>query len=267
MVEVARDLLNCFIRDFEQLYGLRYCSINIHLLIHLPDSVKNLGPLWAHTCYESEDLNGQLLKLLHGTWHIDSQLTRSQSQFITMARFIELSANENVRNFCQNKKVHSKILDQISDNYYSVGNYKCLDNEDIPLIIMLAMQRSELLMDNITIRLYFRLIKNNKVYVSKMYKDNMQTQSSVVQYLKNGQLRFGLIYCFIQWSRCICLQNICNCNINHHFANERQTTSFLCKCDEIIEAVAVDSLVTPCFYIKIQAQIYVAVPINNKERE
>ncbi|CAD6238180.1 GSCOCG00012514001-RA-CDS, partial [Cotesia congregata] len=92
MVEVARDLLNCFIRDFEQLYGLRYCSINIHLLIHLPDSVKNLGPLWAHTCYESEDLNGQLLKLLHGTWHIDSQLTRSQSQFITMARFIELSA-------------------------------------------------------------------------------------------------------------------------------------------------------------------------------
>ncbi|CAG5084112.1 Protein of unknown function [Cotesia congregata] len=72
MIEVARDLLNCFVRNFEQLYGLRYCSINTHLLIHLPDSVRTLGPLWAHTCYESEDLNGQLLKLFHGTWHIDT---------------------------------------------------------------------------------------------------------------------------------------------------------------------------------------------------
>ncbi|CAD6222033.1 GSCOCG00005298001-RA-CDS [Cotesia congregata] len=99
MIEVARDLLNCFVRNFEQLYGLRYCSINTHLLIHLPDSVRTLGPLWAHTCYESEDLNGQLLKLFHGTWHIDTQLTRSQTQFLTMTRLIDLSQNENVRHF------------------------------------------------------------------------------------------------------------------------------------------------------------------------
>ncbi|XP_044585098.1 uncharacterized protein LOC123265424 isoform X1 [Cotesia glomerata] len=149
MIAVARDFLNSFVREFQQLYGLRYCSINIHLLVHLPDSVKNLGPLWAHTCYESEDLNGQILKLFHSTWHIDTQLARSQSQVLTMIRLIDLSRNEKVKDFCYNKKNQVKIVDQISDHCYTVGNYKYLEHDDIPLIIVLAMHQSGLLINNV----------------------------------------------------------------------------------------------------------------------
>ncbi|CAG5073433.1 Protein of unknown function [Cotesia congregata] len=188
MIEVARDLLNCFVREFEQLYGLRYCSINIHLLEHLPDSVKNLGPLWAHTCYESEDLNGQILKLFHGTWHIDTQLARSQSKFLTMTRLIDQSRNDKVRNFCSEKKLQVKIVDQISDHCYTVGNYKNLSVDELPLIVMHALHQSRLLIDNISVKQYFRLMKHKKQYVSDMYKDNLQTLSSVVQYSENNQL-------------------------------------------------------------------------------
>ena len=34
---------------------LRYQTINIHNLLHLPQSVRELGPLWTHSCFHFED--------------------------------------------------------------------------------------------------------------------------------------------------------------------------------------------------------------------
>ena len=54
-------------------------SANIHLLLHLPDTVKELGPLWAYSCFHFEGLNGVLKGLVRGTQHIDKQLVISYS--------------------------------------------------------------------------------------------------------------------------------------------------------------------------------------------
>ena len=51
-------------------------SANIHLLLHLPDTVKELGP---HSCFHFEGLNGVLKGLVRGTQHIDKQLVTSYS--------------------------------------------------------------------------------------------------------------------------------------------------------------------------------------------
>ncbi|KAK0177208.1 hypothetical protein PV328_001284 [Microctonus aethiopoides] len=45
-----------------------------------------MGPLWAHTCYPFEDLNGKFPQLINGTWHINSQIVRSHIQHIKMVR-------------------------------------------------------------------------------------------------------------------------------------------------------------------------------------
>ena len=37
------------------------------MLLHLPDSVRNLGPLWAHSAFPFEGMNGWLGELYHGT--------------------------------------------------------------------------------------------------------------------------------------------------------------------------------------------------------
>ena len=47
--------------------GERYCTANVHMLLHLPDSVRNLGPLWAHSAFPFEGMNGWLSELYHGT--------------------------------------------------------------------------------------------------------------------------------------------------------------------------------------------------------
>lgn len=37
------------------------------MLLHLADSVRNLGPLWCHSAFPFEDMNGWLGDLYHGT--------------------------------------------------------------------------------------------------------------------------------------------------------------------------------------------------------
>lgn len=51
-------------------------TLNIHGLLHLPEVVRNLGPLWAHSCFPFEAANGDLLKLFHGSLGIEMQVSK-----------------------------------------------------------------------------------------------------------------------------------------------------------------------------------------------
>ena len=73
-LEHSERLLIHFCIMFAPLYGDRYQTSNIHSLLHLADNVRELGPLWTHSCFHFEDKNGFLLKLVHGTQHIQFQL-------------------------------------------------------------------------------------------------------------------------------------------------------------------------------------------------
>ena len=47
---------------------------NIHGLLHLPDVVTKLGPLWAHSCFPFESANGEILKMFHGSQGVEKQV-------------------------------------------------------------------------------------------------------------------------------------------------------------------------------------------------
>ena len=66
-IALSQTLLDEYVKQYEQLYGLRHMSFNVHLLRHLPKVVEELGPLWITTCFMFEDLNGSLKHLVHGT--------------------------------------------------------------------------------------------------------------------------------------------------------------------------------------------------------
>lgn len=71
-IVAAEEYLKKFVEKFEVLYGVRYCSINIHLLLHLAYNVENFGPLWIHSCFSYEDLNGQIVNLVNGKTNMES---------------------------------------------------------------------------------------------------------------------------------------------------------------------------------------------------
>ena len=47
--------------------GDRYCTANVHMLLHFADAVRNLGPLYVHSAFPFESMNGWLGDLYHGT--------------------------------------------------------------------------------------------------------------------------------------------------------------------------------------------------------
>ena len=49
-------------------------TYNVHQRLHLQESVEELGPLWSHSCFFFEDLNGDFHDLFHGTQNIDGQV-------------------------------------------------------------------------------------------------------------------------------------------------------------------------------------------------
>jgi len=66
--------LNKFVAEIPHLYGAEFVSYNVHLLVHLVESVKNWGPLWATSAFVFEDANRILMRLLHGTRTVSKQV-------------------------------------------------------------------------------------------------------------------------------------------------------------------------------------------------
>ena len=56
--------------------GEQHMTINIHNLLHLPDSYcKTIGPLWTHSCFPFQNASGESLKLFHGSQAVEKQVS------------------------------------------------------------------------------------------------------------------------------------------------------------------------------------------------
>ena len=67
-------------------------TINIHSLLHLPETVKELGPLYVYSLFHFEDKNGYILKLIHGTQNIPFQLASA----VSASNFVPILCDENI---------------------------------------------------------------------------------------------------------------------------------------------------------------------------
>ena len=67
-------ILKHLTRNVTLVTGVRHMSANVHGLLHLPNLVADMGPLWAHSCFPYENSNGELLKLFHGSQGVDKQV-------------------------------------------------------------------------------------------------------------------------------------------------------------------------------------------------
>lgn len=61
-IDQAETQLNEFADKFEHLYGQHNITMNIHLLRHLGNAVRQLGPLWAQSSFALEANNGIITK-------------------------------------------------------------------------------------------------------------------------------------------------------------------------------------------------------------
>eukprot|EP00111_Clytia_hemisphaerica_P016517 TCONS_00048979-protein len=73
-LKTSSNLLLRFCMQIERLYGERYNTYNVHNLLHMGNSVKQLGPLWAQSTFWYEDYNGDYKHLFYGTQSVDMQI-------------------------------------------------------------------------------------------------------------------------------------------------------------------------------------------------
>lgn len=72
----ANSLLHKFVADTEKNYTGVAMTFNVHILLHLPQSVFNWSPLFAHSTYGFESANGKLLNTIHSAKGVHQQVAR-----------------------------------------------------------------------------------------------------------------------------------------------------------------------------------------------
>ena len=127
-LNIAENCLIEFVEKFQILYYLRHCTLNLHQLIHLVDQVRQLGALWTHACFTFEDKVRVILKFIHGSQSIDSQIVTAVSftqkipELIENFVFNESDGVENLKDQLSSRYL-PKIQEKVSENVYRLGQF------------------------------------------------------------------------------------------------------------------------------------------------
>lgn len=116
----ASYLIHKFVYKYQLLYNEWSMLSNVHFLLHLPKSVLNFGPLWAHSCFAFETANGYLISLVNGTQGIPIQVSERYLRHLTFESILQLSHLRNnietmIQKFCFTLRKYSK------DYYLALG--------------------------------------------------------------------------------------------------------------------------------------------------
>ena len=70
----GEENLSGFYRDMSANLGEGFETYNLHQVMHVPDCVKYLGPLWSFAMFRFEDFNSTVLDNCNGTQGITLQM-------------------------------------------------------------------------------------------------------------------------------------------------------------------------------------------------
>ncbi|KAK3925327.1 LOW QUALITY PROTEIN: putative eukaryotic translation initiation factor 5 [Frankliniella fusca] len=211
-IKLSSTLLNQFVAEFQELYGIRHMSHNLHMVIHLPHNVQNLGPLWATSCFKFEDMNGRLTNLVHGTRHVGLQVYSHLSVATQLPLMINNLENESVKIILLKTGKPLNFSDGISKGVHCIGNMTDLSANFIWIVNKL-LEQYNIVVQPSSIKLFFRLLKNNLLFLSTSYTAGKRV-SSFVKYSLNNVARYGVDQTFAKVRGCNCTDE-CDCSADY----------------------------------------------------
>lgn len=107
-LSLADSRLNQFVDQFEELYGSHNITMNMHLLKHMANCVRRLGPLWSQSSFAFETNNGVIVRstqakrdFLHQiSWKYSVKSTLESTKYLYTAnknldRIVSLGSKKN----------------------------------------------------------------------------------------------------------------------------------------------------------------------------
>ena len=274
----AENLLNQFCALFPSLYEERFTTMNIHQLLHLSDDVRELGPLYTHSCFPFEDKNGFILKQIHGTQFIDSQITYA----VTLTQKIPelrqsciLPGSEEEKLFCelsypQKPKRGMEILPEI----FILGTpFKRNLNDDEYKALECFLGYAPC---SLEVTAFNRLELKSCYIYGTSYKRMFRRNCSTIKYEANGSIHFGQVRYFIQHHNAhrggqvyhLAIVQPLNCH-NYSPASHINVIT-VSQSHSIIGVVDIRSITQNCIYISFpddSQRAYVCEFPNKKEME
>lgn len=200
----AENLLEQFVMTFATLYKARYLTLNFHLLLHFPENVKQLGPIWGYSCFPFEDGNGFLMKLVKGTQHVHSQLIDTMAIVHGLPYLeknsIEPGSKAEKLLHGMKKNAFRKCM-ELSENVTALGKVKQLSPEDLSPDGYIALANRLNSPPNGTILKFKRIKLYNKILHSKEYTRVKVRNSYTVSYTNEPTtIEYGIIHYFVHYS-------------------------------------------------------------------
>lgn len=134
-IDEAEKLLIRFVRQHEKLFGKESMVMNVHLLKHLTDSVRDLGPLWCHSAFPFERNNGVLLKNVNGTTDVLQQIS---SKYCLTKSVINHQIAEHGAKSKGSEKVllgRSVVVNEKSLKVFNIESFKEVDLSNTDLCV------------------------------------------------------------------------------------------------------------------------------------
>lgn len=197
--EKATVALKKFVSDTEILYGKEYMKYNVHLLLHIPDAVKDYGALWGWSAFPYESYNFVLGNMLHSSQSLMQQICKSYLRYQSVKyldTFTKENGNEAAKElfFNMQKKYRGKSGKRSfgDDHLVVFGIGKPASLTLIEKVSVEALVGEHVENDVIS---YERFIYNDTLYNSSTYEKMYKRNNSVIRALNGSYMEILKLAC------------------------------------------------------------------------
>ncbi|SMN01744.1 hypothetical protein SPONN_11 [uncultured Candidatus Thioglobus sp.] len=195
-VQAAENLLADFYALLPELYGPTSCTLNAHLLVHLTMYVRLWGPLWTHSLFGFESMNGHIKSTIHSKRKVAEQLSFSIDMCHVLGsladRLFEIESEDTLQ-FIAPLSKHSfvrKNMTLLSPGIHSIGNMQssCATQDE----------QAALNFTGRSILTFKRIYMHDTILYSTQYNDQGKRDSSVCCYRLGTTKNYGIVqkFCF-----------------------------------------------------------------------
>ncbi|XP_075534691.1 uncharacterized protein LOC142569066 [Dermacentor variabilis] len=177
-IDHAERLLSMFAARCEALYGVTAATFNVHQLYHLAESVRHLGPLWAHSAFSFESGNGHLVKSVTAAHGLPHQIVER----VVMGQYLEhfiatANISEEDRAVCDSFLGHPHIQNAVEEGgatFLGLNKHATFSASEMQALNDTGYGGS-------SIECYERLVFKKQMYHSTLYKRPTKSDSTFVQ--------------------------------------------------------------------------------------
>ena len=286
-IEIARRILSEFVSRFENLYGRKYMTCNIHLLLHLPDEVKKVGPLWVLTCFEYENFNGILKSYVHGSNRPQLQICSAITTFLCLSEMKDklIKKDSSIYNFCkkiEKSGTHRRKLKKVGEQTFICG--VSIKHKNLPDYVIDICNANDLRIDVNKCHFFNRLLKSGVYYETEQYALNKKSNSSCIQYVHDNVVHIGFIRSFFRICQCLCVFSCEECvdECENYAIISECTTEKAYTCTvtqsyirtirssfrtENLHLIKVNDVLNICYKISVDKNLFIVELTNNNESE